>query len=47
MHHRITYVYINFKQNKDSRSIKNVQTNFICEKNRKLHKLATTILKKE
>ena len=45
MHHRKTYMHINFQQNRVSRSVKNVHTNFICEKNRKLHKFATTILK--
>ena len=41
MHHRITYMYINFQQNRVSRSIKTVHTN-IFAKNRKLHKMATT-----
>ena len=40
MHHRITYIYINFQQNWVSRSIKTVRTN-IFESNCKLHKFAT------
>ena len=41
MHHRITYMNINFQQNRVSRSVKTVHTN-IFAKNRKLHKFATT-----
>ena len=41
MHHRITYMYINFQQNWDSRSLKTVRTN-IFAKTYKLHKFATT-----
>ena len=45
MHHRKTYMYINFQQNRVSRSVKNVHTNLFA-KNRKLDKFATAILKK-
>ena len=41
MRDRITYMYINFLQNRVSRSIKIVHTNFL-QKNDKLHKFATT-----
>ena len=41
MHHRITYMYINFQQNRISRSVKTVHTTLL-EKNHKLHKCATT-----
>ena len=41
MHHHKTYMYINFQQNRVSRSVKTVHTN-IFAKNRKLHKFATT-----
>ena len=41
MHHRITYMYLNFQQNWVSRSVKIVHTN-IFAKNRKLHKFSTT-----
>ena len=41
MHHRITYMYINFQQNRSSRSVKAVHT-IIFANNRKLHKFATT-----
>ena len=42
MHHRIiTYMHINFQQNRASRSVKNRTHNFVC-KNRKLHRLAAT-----
>ena len=41
MHHRITYMYINFQQNRVSISIKTVHTNLFA-KYRKLHKFATT-----
>ena len=40
MHHRITYLYINFQQNRVNRSVKTVHTSLfanIC----KLHKFAT------
>ena len=40
MHHRITYLYINFQQNRVSRSVKTVHTNLFAN-NRKLHKFAT------
>ena len=40
MHHRITYLYINFQQNWVSRSVKTVHTNLFAN-NRKLHKFAT------
>ena len=40
MHHRITYLYINFPQNRVSRSVKTVHTNLFAN-NRKLHKFAT------
>ena len=32
MHHRKTYMYINFQQNWVSRSVKNVQTNLFAKK---------------
>ena len=38
MHHRITYMYINFNQIRVSRSVKTVHTNILAN-NRKLHKL--------
>ena len=41
MHHRITYMYINFQQTRVSRSIQTVHTNIFAN-NRKLHKFATT-----
>ena len=44
MHHRKTYMYINFQQNRVSRSVKNVHT-YLFAKNRKLHKFASNILK--
>ena len=40
MHHRATYMYINFQQNKMNRSVNTVHTNLFT-KNRKLHKFAT------
>ena len=40
MQYRVTYMYINFQQNRDSRSVKTVLTNLFTN-NRKLHKLAT------
>ena len=40
MHHRKAYMYINFQQNRVSRSIKTVPTNLLA-KHRKLHKVAT------
>ena len=40
MYHRITYMYINFQQNRVSRSVKTVHTNLFAN-NRKLHKFAT------
>ena len=45
MHHRKTYLYINFQQNRVSRSVKNVHTYLFAKKNRRLHKFATNILK--
>ena len=41
MRYRITYMYVNFQQNRANRSIIIVHTNFFA-KNRKLHKFATT-----
>ena len=41
MHHRIAYMYLNFQQNWNSRSVKTVHTNLFA-KNGKLHKFATT-----
>ena len=32
MHHRKTYMYINFQQNRVSRSVKTVHTNLIAKK---------------
>ena len=32
MHHRKTYMYINFQQNRVSRSVKNVHTNLFAKK---------------
>ena len=40
MHHHKTYMHINFQQNR--RSVKNRAHKFICKKNCKLHKFATT-----
>ena len=40
MHHRKTYMYINFQQNQVSRSVKTVHTN-VFAKICKLHKFAT------
>ena len=40
MHHRITYLYINFQQNRVSRSVKTVHTNLLA-KICKLYKFAT------
>ena len=40
MPHRKTYMYINFQQNRVSRSVKTVHTNLFA-KNCKLHKFAT------
>ena len=44
MHHRITYMYINFQQNRVCRPVKTAQTNLFAQyiSYRKLHKLATT-----
>ena len=42
MHHRSTYMHINFQQNRVSRSIKTVHTNLFAQY-RKLYKFATTI----
>ena len=39
MHHRITYMYVNFQQNWVSRSFKTVRTNIFAN-NRKLYKFA-------
>ena len=41
MYHCMTYKYINFQQNRVSRSAKIVHTN-VLTKNHKLHKFATT-----
>ena len=41
MHHRKTYMHINFQQNRVNRSIKTVHTNLFAQY-RKLHKFATT-----
>ena len=41
MHHRKTYMHINFQQNRVRRSVKTVHTNLFA-KNYKLHKFATT-----
>ena len=41
MHHHKTYMYINFQQNRVSRSVKTVHT-ILFAKNRKLHKFAAT-----
>ena len=41
MHHRKTYMHINFQQNRVSRSVKTVHTNLFAKKC-KLHKFATT-----
>ena len=48
IHHRITYVYINFQQNRVRSSVQTVHTNIFAN-NRKLHTFATTnsILKNE
>ena len=55
MHHRITYMYMNFQQNRVSRSVETWFVDqskrahlFICKKNGKLHKfeLPIVILKK-
>ena len=40
IHHRKTYIYIDFQQNRDSRSVKTVHTNLLA-KICKLHKFAT------
>ena len=32
MHHRKTYMYVNFLQNRVSRSVKNVHTNLFAKK---------------
>ena len=40
MHHHKTYTYINFQQNRVSRSVKTVHTNLFA-KNCKLHKFTT------
>ena len=37
MHHGIAYMYLNFQQNRVSRSVKTVRTNLLA-KNRKMHK---------
>ena len=41
MHHRKTYMHINFQQNRVNRSVKTVRTNLFA-KNCKLHTFATT-----
>ena len=40
MHHRISYMYINFQQNQVSKSVKTVHTN-LCAKNCQLHTFVT------
>ena len=40
MHHRKTYLHINFQQNRVTRSVKTVHTNLFA-KNCKLHKFVT------
>ena len=40
MHYHVTYMYINFQQNRTSRSVKTVHTNLFAN-NRKLHKFVT------
>ena len=40
MHHRKTYMHINFQQNRVTRSVKTVHTNLFA-KNCKLHKFVT------
>ena len=40
MHHCVTYMYINFQQNRAGRSVKTEHTNLLAN-NRKLHKFAT------
>ena len=42
MHHGITYMYINFQQNRVCRSVNTVNTNLFDNIYRKVHKLATT-----
>ena len=41
MHHHKAYMYIDFQQNRDCRSVKTVHTNLFAQ-DRKLHKFATT-----
>ena len=41
MHHRVTYMYINFQQTLVSRLVQTVHKNIFAN-NRKLHKFATT-----
>ena len=45
MHHRKTYMYINFQQNRVSRSVKKSAYLFICEKIASCINFATNILK--
>ena len=40
MHHCVTYMYINFQQNRASRSVKTEHTNLFVN-NRKFHEFAT------
>ena len=40
MHYRATYIFINFQQNRISRSVKNANTKLFAN-NRKLHKFVT------
>ena len=44
MHHRITYMYINFQQNWVSRSVKKPCAQIYLPKNCKLHKFATILI---
>ena len=46
MHHRITYLHINFQRNRISRSVKTVHTNLFA-KNCKLHQFAIRISKNQ
>ena len=43
MHHHNTYMYINFEQNQEKTQVMTARTIFCSQKNRKLHKFASTI----
>ena len=43
MHHRKTYMHINFQQNRVNRTVKTMHTNLFA-KNCKLHKFVTCIM---